>query len=183
MPQRACQHTCSSAHARRLPTGRPRQSPHPTRHATLTHRPADAEVLLDFSAHSGRPAKPQGSEQRKQRAAGARHALPVRPAAPVQSSRYVRERDLPQLIAMWPAELARCDRHGQTAVVRSLHNALRAERRRALAGHWTYDLARHSQLLAAYRAEVSTLARVNAATHDADPDADDALPTPESTGL
>lgn len=182
MQQRACQHTCGSAHARPLPTGLPRPSPHPTRRATLTHRHANAEAPLDLSPHSGRPANPDGSDHRKQRGPGTSHALPERRAAPVQSSRYVRERDLPQLIAMWPAELARCDRHGQAAIIRRLHNALRAERRRGLAGHWTYDLARHSQLLAAYRAEVSTLARLIAATHDVNTDPGGTLLSPELTG-
>lgn len=33
----------------------------------------------------------------------------------------------------------------------SLRGVLKAERKRGLQGHWSYDLARHSQLLALYR--------------------------------
>jgi hypothetical protein len=36
-----------------------------------------------------------------------------------------------------------------------LRCALRRERQRGLSGHWTYDLARHAQLLRAYRADVA----------------------------
>jgi hypothetical protein len=32
---------------------------------------------------------------------------------------------------------------------------LRVERQRGIAGHWTYDLARHARLLRAYRAETT----------------------------
>jgi hypothetical protein len=35
-----------------------------------------------------------------------------------------------------------------------LRRALRAERRRGIAGHWTYDLARHVELLRVYRLEL-----------------------------
>jgi hypothetical protein len=44
---------------------------------------------------------------------------------------------------------------GRAHVVPTLERALRAERRRGLAGHWTYNLARHVQLLRAYRAEMA----------------------------
>jgi hypothetical protein len=43
-------------------------------------------------------------------------------------------------------------------VLGRLRKALRAERRRGLAGHWTYDLARHIELLRLYRAELAILA-------------------------
>ena len=36
-----------------------------------------------------------------------------------------------------------------------LRRALRAERRRGVAGHWTYDLARHVELLHLYRQELA----------------------------
>jgi hypothetical protein len=44
---------------------------------------------------------------------------------------------------------------GRAHVIAALERALRAERRRGLAGHWTYNLARHMQLLRAYRAETA----------------------------
>jgi hypothetical protein len=36
-----------------------------------------------------------------------------------------------------------------------MRRALRVERQRGIAGHWTYDLARHARLLRAYRAETT----------------------------
>jgi hypothetical protein len=36
-----------------------------------------------------------------------------------------------------------------------MRRALRIERQRGIAGHWAYDLARHAQLLSAYRAETA----------------------------
>ncbi|HAH63923.1 MAG TPA: hypothetical protein DCL72_00255 [Rhizobiales bacterium] len=38
-----------------------------------------------------------------------------------------------------------------------LRRALRAERRRGLAGHWSYDLNRHLGLLSAYKGELARL--------------------------
>jgi hypothetical protein len=40
-----------------------------------------------------------------------------------------------------------------------LRRALRAERQRGIGGHWSYDLARHAQLLHAYRAEAKAYLR------------------------
>lgn len=77
--------------------------------------------------------------------------------AATQRKSYNRERDLPRLIRLWPGEVASRDPAMLKSIVRKLHAALRAERQHGLAGHWTYDLARHSQLLAAYRAELHTL--------------------------
>jgi hypothetical protein len=42
-------------------------------------------------------------------------------------------------------------------VLAKLRRALRAERRRALAGHWSYDLNRHLGLLSAYKGELARL--------------------------
>ena len=42
-------------------------------------------------------------------------------------------------------------------LVAKLKRALRQERLRGISGHWTYDLARHSQLLAAYTFETQAL--------------------------
>ena len=82
-------------------------------------------------------------------------ATPARPAA---SSRYCRQTDLPKLIALWPHEVAATAAADQTRLVAKLKRALREERLRGTSGHWSYDLARHSQLLKAYRCEVETLA-------------------------
>jgi hypothetical protein len=64
---------------------------------------------------------------------------------------------LTSLLPLWPAEIEDLSIEGRTRLVAVLERALRAERRRGLAGHWTYDLARHMQLLEAHRAEVRAL--------------------------
>lgn len=66
---------------------------------------------------------------------------------------YDRTRDLPGLIAVWPAELSDTSAESRRRLIAKLRSALRAERRRGLMGHWTYDLARHAQLLVAFKAE------------------------------
>ena len=68
---------------------------------------------------------------------------------------YVRTRDLSHLIGLWSAEIEAPSLAGQKRLLRLLRQALRAERQRGLAGHWTYDLARHASLLKAYRCELS----------------------------
>jgi hypothetical protein len=72
---------------------------------------------------------------------------------------YCRSRDLPRLIAVWPEEIADATTAGQERLIAKLRRALREERRRGLAGHWAYDLARHSALYEAYRAEISNCRR------------------------
>lgn len=42
---------------------------------------------------------------------------------------------------------------GRRALLKHMRNALRAERQRGLAGHWSYDANQHRALIAAYRAE------------------------------
>jgi hypothetical protein len=81
------------------------------------------------------------------------HATP----SPREAS-YDRGRELPRLLPIWPHEIDDTSAAGRTRLVRKLRRALRAERRRGLAGHWSYDLARHMQLLRAYRAELASLA-------------------------
>lgn len=48
---------------------------------------------------------------------------------------YVRARDLPRLIALWPQQLEDQTSEGSLLILSKLRRALRAERRRALAGH------------------------------------------------
>lgn len=82
------------------------------------------------------------------------------PAAVVRTpSRYCRATDLPKLVGLWPAELADTSVAGREHLIAKLRRALRQERLRGLSGHWSYDLARHSQLLAAYSCEVEALKR------------------------
>lgn len=67
---------------------------------------------------------------------------------------YERSRDLPLLIPLWPRELKTQSLEAQQRLLVKLRRALRVERRLGLAGHWTYDLARHARLLEAYGLEV-----------------------------
>lgn len=75
---------------------------------------------------------------------------------------YRRERQLPRLIAADPTSLDDRSVAGAQAILSRLRRALRAERRRAKAGHWTYDLNRHIALRQAYAAEAERLARIKA---------------------
>ena len=68
-------------------------------------------------------------------------------------------RDLPRLIARWPHELADQSPEGSLLILSKLRRALRAERRRALAGHWSYELNRHLGLMTAYKAELGLMRR------------------------
>jgi hypothetical protein len=67
----------------------------------------------------------------------------------------VRARDLPKLLPLWPSEIKVVSRADHLRLLAKLRKALRAERQRGLGGHWAYDLARHAQLLRAYRAETA----------------------------
>ena len=73
------------------------------------------------------------------------------------AEQFKRASELPKLLPLWPCEIADTSQSGRLRVVAKLRGALRAERQRGLAGHWTYDLARHRQLLAAFRAETAAL--------------------------
>ena len=64
-----------------------------------------------------------------------------------------RRRMLPRLIAIGPEELADDSREGRAAVIARLLGALRGERARGRAGHWSYSLDRHIGLVQALAAE------------------------------
>jgi len=66
---------------------------------------------------------------------------------------YDRGLALPRLIGLDPRELAEDGPALRRRIVTRLAQALRAERRRGRAGHWTYDLNRHIALLQALQAE------------------------------
>jgi hypothetical protein len=76
----------------------------------------------------------------------------TKPAAPVP---YRRERDLPALLPLWPHEMQIASPADHARLLARMRRALRVERQRGIAGHWTYDLARHARLLRAYRAETT----------------------------
>ena len=85
-----------------------------------------------------------------------------RPAArptssPAAAIDYDRLRDLPRLLRMWPNEVVALGEGDRAVLVERLRQMLRAERRRGLARHWSYDLSRHAALLRAYRAETAAL--------------------------
>lgn len=82
------------------------------------------------------------------------------PIAETGAVTYARARDLPRLIALWPHELDDDSPEGCRRILIKLRSALRAERRRALSGHWTYDLNRHLGLLSAYKGEMVELSRL-----------------------
>jgi hypothetical protein len=68
---------------------------------------------------------------------------------------YQRTRDLPKLLPLWPHEIEVSNAGEHARLLARMRRALRLERQRGIAGHWAYDLARHAQLLRAYRAETA----------------------------
>jgi hypothetical protein len=68
---------------------------------------------------------------------------------------YQRARDLPKLLPLWPHEIEVSSVSEHARLLARMRRALRVERQRGIAGHWAYDLARHAQLLRAYRAETA----------------------------
>lgn len=60
---------------------------------------------------------------------------------------------LPRLVAVGPEEIADLGREGRLAVFDRLARALRGERMRGRAGHWSYSLDRHIGLMQALAAE------------------------------
>jgi hypothetical protein len=81
---------------------------------------------------------------------------PIRRAAIGQG--FSRETQLPKLIGLWPSEVTDYSLEGTERIVAQLRKAIRAERRRAQQGHWTYDINRHLALAEALKAEEARLA-------------------------
>jgi hypothetical protein len=73
---------------------------------------------------------------------------------------YDRARHLPRVLPIGPEEIADESDAMRRAILRRLARALRAERNRGRAGHWTYDLNRHIALAQAYAAERRLVAAV-----------------------
>ncbi len=97
-----------------------------------------------------RCAKRRSSRQRTIRSWTTPDAVPLRPAA-AQDLR----RELARLVPLWPHEIADETPAGRAKLLRALRRALKAERLRGIEGSWTYDLARHAQLLRAYQREMA----------------------------
>ncbi len=83
----------------------------------------------------------------------------------LSSRPYDRRVELPRILPLWPHELADESLEGRRTIVCKLRRALRAERRRGVAGHWTYDLARHAELLRIYRLELASSGLPHADRH------------------
>jgi hypothetical protein len=71
---------------------------------------------------------------------------------------YERARMLVRLLPLGPDDIAGKEPETTRRIVLKLARALRAERARGRAGHWTYDLNRHVALVQAMRAEQQRLA-------------------------
>jgi hypothetical protein len=87
-----------------------------------------------------------------------RAAAAVRAAVGMGVEAYRRELHLPRLIPVDPAELTDPGPAIRRKIIARLARALRSERTRGRAGHWTYDLNRHIGLRQAYSAELGMLA-------------------------
>ena len=107
-----------------------------------------------------RPYRRQSERQGQRRSSTARRIFG--PMAEAGAAAYLRARDLPKLIPLWPRELEDYSPEGCRHVLAKLRSALRAERRRALSGHWSYDLNRHLGLISAYKGELAALGRLEA---------------------
>jgi hypothetical protein len=96
---------------------------------------------------------------------------------------YDRARHLPRLSPVGPDDIADDSPAGRRAILSRLARALRAERTRGRAGHWTYDLNRHLGLKQAYAAERARLRAEAARLRAMRPrDAETAKPPPEAGG-
>jgi hypothetical protein len=110
-----------------------------------------------------------GEDRRRHRGQGApRGASPAKrlfgPMTAASAAAYVRSRDLPRLLPLWPSEIEDKTPEGGQRLLVKLRRALRAERRRARANHWSYDLNRHLGLLSAYKGELASLGLETAET-------------------
>ena len=73
-----------------------------------------------------------------------------------------RHSELSRLLPLWPGEIDDVSLFGRQRVCRMLGSALRRERSRGIAGHWTYDIARHLALVKAARREETALRHIQA---------------------
>ena len=101
------------------------------------------------------------SISRRERRRTARAGATLRSLAPVRRP-VDRRSALARVLALWPNELDDASVQGRRNLIAKLRRALRAERRRGIAGHWTYDLARHVELLHVYRRELMMLKAIEA---------------------
>lgn len=74
---------------------------------------------------------------------------------------------LSRLVPLWPSEIDKPGLGAAQRVIGALERALRGERRRGRAGHWTYDLNRHLALARTLREERARLTRLRPERNDA----------------
>jgi hypothetical protein len=91
---------------------------------------------------------------------GRRLALAIETSVKAGAAHYDRSRHLPALIGIDPGVLSGAGAMPKSAILARLKRALRAERQRARAGHWAYDLNRHIALRQALIAEGGTRQRI-----------------------
>lgn len=78
-----------------------------------------------------------------------------------RAAQRIRDRtDAGSVLPLWPDELADRTKAGRLRLLALLRQALRTERGRGRAGHWTYNLTRHAALYAAYVDEVDAYVAV-----------------------
>ena len=77
----------------------------------------------------------------------------LHPASTFSHAGHIAE--LARLLPLWPHECSDQSLEGRRRRLALLRRALRGERRNGMAGHWTYDLARHAALFACYQREVA----------------------------
>ena len=92
--------------------------------------------------------------------------------------RYDRQRHLQRLLPLAPEDLLDESVPARRRILARLGRALRAERNRGRAGHWTYDLNRHIALSQAYVAERRLLTPSAAAESNRGPKAHKQGPPP-----
>ena len=99
------------------------------------------------------------SPPRKYRAQALRARLRPPASSVVTRARSAEDRRaaLSRVLALWPHELAGDSPAARRRVLAKLRRALREEHCRGRAGHWAYDLARHTALLQVYREELAAL--------------------------
>lgn len=59
--------------------------------------------------------------------------------------------DLCRTLHLWPVEIDLATQRGRCHLAAGVRRALRAQRCRARAGHWSYDIACHARLLELHR--------------------------------
>lgn len=81
----------------------------------------------------------------------------------LKRSEFERRNELAKFLPMWPVELADTSMRGRTKIIQRLRRAVREERKRGRAGHWTYRLGRHAALIKILAQERAALAEIERA--------------------